>query len=66
MPLPVLIVGGVVVGAYILGRFLKKDREEDLENQRSISEGMRSKERSEYLEERKKTRKDIIKELIDK
>ena len=41
MPLP-LILAGIGVGAYLLGRFFKTQREEHLENQLKFSEDMRA------------------------
>jgi len=66
MPLPiVLVVGAVVVGAYKLGRFFKKKREDDLENQLSISEALHMKEKQDLNARLKKSRKEIIEELVD-
>ena len=56
MPLPIIILGGVVTAAYLLGRFFKKDREKQLEDQLDLSESMRH-------VEKKKTREEIIEEL---
>ena len=54
--LPVLIVGGIAVGAYVVGRFFKNEKEHDLENELSISEALRTRDR-------KKTRNELLEEL---
>jgi len=65
MPLPiVLVIGAVVVGAYKLGRFFKKGREHYLENQLSISDAIHVKEKQELDAKLKKSRKEIIEELV--
>jgi len=56
MPIPLIIIGGAVVGAYILGRLRKRGREKELEDHLNYSESMRS-----Y--ERKRSRKELIEEL---
>lgn len=65
MPLPiVLVVGGIGVGAYLLGRFRRREREHDLENQLNISDAIHSKKTNELRDELKKTRKEILEDLM--
>lgn len=66
MPLPiVIVVGGAVIGAYKLGRFFKKKRECDLENRLNVLDAMYMKEKRELSTKLKKSRKEIIEELVD-
>jgi hypothetical protein len=56
MPLPLIVLGGIVVGAFLIGRYNRKNREKELERQLNISESMRNREK-------KKTREELLKEL---
>jgi len=56
MPLPLLVVGGIAAGAYVLGRMINRSKEKDLERQLNISESMRNREK-------KKTREELLEEL---
>ena len=67
MPLPiVIVVGGIGLGAYVIGRFFKKGREQDLENHLNISEAMRAKDQAEHERAKKRTFKEIMEDILDK
>jgi len=59
MPIPLLIIGGSLVGAYLLGRMSGRSKEKNLEDQLNISESMRHREK-------KKTREELLEELKGK
>jgi len=56
MPLPLVVIGGIAVSAFLIGRYRKKNREKELEDQLNISESMRNREKQ-------KTREELLEEL---